>query len=170
MSVNGSDESASLDMDFLDMEPTREAKAQMRKATKRPSEWLRLLCRDWASENDALVDNCDDRFMEYKPYLKGMLTSQLLCRLSIPVPSRDPMADHHNHHSNNSGGGSHHGDFWRTLGIVDEFDKVRQAIKLLALCWNTSNLLFLFIHCFSSLKLPLLHVHNSTTVLHCGPN
>jgi hypothetical protein len=85
----------------------------MRKATKPPSEWLRLLCKDWASENEALVDNTDSRFLDFKPYLKGLLSSQLLCRLSIP-PSKDGIDGAPTQLSI---------DFWRVLGVEDEFDK-----------------------------------------------
>jgi len=84
-----------------------------RKAVKRPSEWLRVLCKEWAMDNEALVYACDEKFLDYKPYLKGLLTSQLLCRLSIPI---------HHHHKDLIMDG-HHFDFWRILGIVDEFDK-----------------------------------------------
>jgi hypothetical protein len=80
----------------------------MRKANKPPSDWLKLLCKDWAMENMELVDATDAKFSDYKPYLKGQLSSQLLCRLSIP-PSKEsdtPTVD-----------------FWGVCGIQDEFDK-----------------------------------------------
>lgn len=96
------------DIDFLEAEPSSKDKQEMRKANKRPSEWLRLLCRDWAAENDGLVEATDAKFMVYKPYLKGSLSSQLLCRLSIP-PTKEmdtPIVD-----------------FWGICGIEDEFDK-----------------------------------------------
>jgi len=80
----------------------------MRKAIKSPSEWLRLLCKSWALENEAIVDTTDVKFIEYKPYAKGMLSSQLLCRLSIPM-GREL--------------GSPSLDFWETLGVDDEFDR-----------------------------------------------
>lgn len=73
-------------------------------------------------ENEALVDATDEKFMQYKPYLKCMLTSQLLCRLSIPTKEDGT----HN---------PHHIDFWRILGIEDEFDKVRLA----QLCYSLRN-------------------------------
>ena len=66
----------------------------MRKAIKPPSEWLKLLCKEWAIENTVLVETADAKFLDYKPYLKGLLTSQLLCRLSIP-PAKDPMDGSH---------------------------------------------------------------------------
>jgi len=94
--------------DFLDHEPSKQEKIVMRKANKRPSEWLKLLCKDWAVENLDLVEGTDAKFLEYKPYLKGYLSSQLLCRLSIP-PSKDmdtPLVD-----------------FWGICSIEDEFDK-----------------------------------------------
>lgn len=98
-------------IDVFDHEPNKQEKFEMRKAVKRPSEWLRLLCRDWTVENEALVHTCDHKFLEYKPYLKGLMTSQLLCRLSVPL-NKDPHDPSHSHF-----------DFWRTLGIDDEFDK-----------------------------------------------
>ncbi len=86
---------------------------QMRKSNRPPSEWLKLVCKDWAADNEELVDSVDVKFMHYKSYLKGMLTPQLLCRLSLPqkkesetgVPAPNPV------------------DFWGILGIHDEFDK-----------------------------------------------
>lgn len=85
----------------------------MRKANKPPSEWLRLLCKDWAAENEVLVETADAKFLEFKPYLKGLLTSQLLCRLSTP-PSKDIIDGSHSHSSV---------DLWSILGVDDEFDK-----------------------------------------------
>lgn len=84
----------------------------MRKANKQPSEWLKLLCKDWAHENDTLVEGTDDKFLDYKSYMKGMLSAQLLCRLSI------------SHSKEHDGGESTIPvDFWAILGIDDEFDK-----------------------------------------------
>jgi hypothetical protein len=85
----------------------------MRKAVKTPSEWLRLLCKEWAIENELLVETTDAKFLDYKPYLKGLLTSQLLCRLSIP-PNKDPSLD---------GGSPQSLDFWEILGVTDDFDR-----------------------------------------------
>ena len=82
----------------------------MRKANKPPSEWLRLLCKDWAQENEHLVENADAKFMEYKPYMKGILSSQLLVRLSLQAKE-------------GMDGTQPQIDFWRILGIEDEFDK-----------------------------------------------
>ena len=90
----------------------------MRRAVKSPSDWLRLLCRDFAVENEALLNGADAKFAVYKPYLKGMLTSQLLCRLSVPNKEM-------NNDTNNSNNNNMTVDFWRILGIQDEFDKVR---------------------------------------------
>lgn len=86
---------------------------QMRKANKPPSEWLKLLCRDWAIDNEALVDSVDEKFLVYKSYLKGMMSPQLLCRLSVPH-AKDSSVD---------GSASTPVDFWGILGIDDEFDK-----------------------------------------------
>lgn len=57
------------------------------------------------------MENADAKFMEYKPFLKGMLTSQLLCRLSLQW--KEAALD----------GSQPTIDFWRILGIEDEFDK-----------------------------------------------
>ena len=78
----------------------------MRKTSKPPSEWLNLLCKDWAAENEVLVNTTDAKFLDYKPFLKGMLSSQLLCRLSIPA--KEAMTDVDS--TQNSV------DFWRILG------------------------------------------------------
>ncbi len=87
----------------------------MRKTSKSPSEWLRLLCRDWAIENEDIVLATDFKFIGYKSYLKGRLSSQLLCRLSIPeIPletETSPIVS------------TRHIDFWGVLGIEDDFDK-----------------------------------------------
>eukprot|EP00521_Asterionellopsis_glacialis_P008123 CAMPEP_0195288110 /NCGR_PEP_ID=MMETSP0707-20130614/4906_1 /TAXON_ID=33640 /ORGANISM="Asterionellopsis glacialis, Strain CCMP134" /LENGTH=541 /DNA_ID=CAMNT_0040347935 /DNA_START=712 /DNA_END=2337 /DNA_ORIENTATION=- len=109
--------------DLFDHEPTKMEKIEMRKATKPPSEWLRLLCGDWAAENYDLVQAADGKFVQYKGYLKGMLASQLLVRLSLPPqsstdedtgapPSQPPV------------------DFWGILGIQDEFDKAYIAAQV----------------------------------------
>jgi len=92
----------------------------MRKAIKPPSEWLKLLCKEWAIENEVLVETADAKFLDYKPFLKGLLTSQLLCRLSVPSPT-----------------GKYAGevdDFWEILGVSDAFDRayiVAQVRKVL---------------------------------------
>lgn len=84
----------------------------MRRAAKRPSEWLRLLCRDWAIENEVLVDTADAKFLDYKPFLKGIVSSQLLCRLSMPHGI--PMSL----------------DFWNVLGVTDDFDRAYIASQV----------------------------------------
>ncbi len=86
----------------------------MRKTCKSPSEWLRLLCRDWALENEDTVEATDLKFLGYKSYLKGRLSSQLLCRLSIPELPNENEAQHFQ---------NKHVDFWGVLGIQDDFDK-----------------------------------------------
>lgn len=80
----------------------------MRKSVKRPSEWLKLLCKQWAEENGAKVHDTDAKLMNFKPYLKGMLSAQLLCRLSIPV-TKDFRLDTSPLQPNI--------DFWGILGI-----------------------------------------------------
>ena len=84
----------------------------MRKAQKPPSEWLRLLCKEWAAENAATVEATDSKFLEYKSYTKGLLTPQLLCRLSIP-----PVKEHGMEPQTPAV------DFWGVLGVEDDFDK-----------------------------------------------
>jgi hypothetical protein len=85
----------------------------MRKTSKTPSEWLKLLCSEWAEENSDVVEATDQKFLEYKGFLKGMLSAHLLCRLSIP-PAKE-----------NSGLEPTQPtvDFWGILGVEDEFDK-----------------------------------------------
>eukprot|EP00542_Grammatophora_oceanica_P009509 CAMPEP_0194031328 /NCGR_PEP_ID=MMETSP0009_2-20130614/4526_1 /TAXON_ID=210454 /ORGANISM="Grammatophora oceanica, Strain CCMP 410" /LENGTH=135 /DNA_ID=CAMNT_0038671455 /DNA_START=838 /DNA_END=1241 /DNA_ORIENTATION=+ len=104
---------ASADDDFFDHEPSKQEKVEMRKANKPPSEWLRLLCKDWATENEDLVDATDDRFLDYKSYLKGLISSQLLVKLSVP-----PIKDH-----GDASPSPPPVDFWGILGIEDDFDK-----------------------------------------------
>lgn len=77
----------------------------MRRTAKRPSEWLKLLCREWAVENEVLVDTTDAKFLDFKPFLKGIISSQLLCRLSLPQDKNMSL------------------DFWGVLGISDDFDR-----------------------------------------------
>jgi hypothetical protein len=96
----------------------------MRKASKSPSEWLNLLCREWANENQVLVETTDAKFLDYKPYLKGLISSQLLCRLSIPTTNplpamRTTTADG----TSNSTSNAISNDFWEILGISDSFDR-----------------------------------------------
>lgn len=83
----------------------------MRRAIKPPSEWLSLLCKDWAIENSALVETIDLKFLSYKSYLKGKLSSQLLCRISIPEIRPE------NEEQDKSGI-----EFWKIMGIQDDFD------------------------------------------------
>ena len=102
----------------------------MRMATKAPSAWLRLLCPHFCLENETLVAGVDATFLGWKAYLRGQLTSQLLCRLSI---------------GDDAGGGGTAGpearrrdlaaagpaspatrtlDFWKALGVDDEVSKL----------------------------------------------
>jgi hypothetical protein len=100
----------------------------MRKSIRSPSEWLKLLCKDWAADNEDLVESVDIKFIQYKSYLKGMLSPQLLCRLSIPQ-KKD---------SDNGITVPNPVDFWGILGIVDEFDKayIIAQIERFASCYN----------------------------------
>jgi hypothetical protein len=93
----------------------------MRKASKHPSEWLRLLCKDWADENLVLVEATDQKFVEYKPYLKGCLTSQLLCRLSLAI-IKDTSET------------SSYPDLWGILGVQDDFDKAYIVAQVERFC------------------------------------
>lgn len=101
----------------------------MRKTSKSPSEWLNLLCRDWANENQVLVETTDAKFIDYKPYLKGLISSQLLCRLSIPssltTPIRPTAAAAATAAATTIAGTNTNisNDFWEILGINDSFDR-----------------------------------------------
>jgi len=88
----------------------------MRNTCKSPSEWLKLLCRDWSVENIDIAEATDLKFLRYKSYLKGKITSQLLCRLSIPELGKEPDVDRTSV------------DFWKILGVHDEFD-IRHIIS-----------------------------------------
>jgi len=88
------------DVDFFAHEPNKAERIEMRKTSKRPSEWLRLLCRDWAIDNPDILTTCDTKFLSYKPYLKGRLAFG-----ETKDSAKKPI------------------DFWNILGIDDEFDK-----------------------------------------------
>jgi hypothetical protein len=94
----------------------------MRKASKSPSEWLNLLCREWANENQVLVETTDAKFLDYKPYLKGLISSQLLCRLSIPTTNPLPTMRTANADGTSTPNAISN-DFWEILGISDSFDR-----------------------------------------------
>jgi len=118
-------------VDILDVaEPTKQMKAEMRMATKPPSEWLRLLCRDWAQENEEIVTAADSRFLHYKSYLKGQLTSQLLCRLSIS--GREAPKGNSTREADPTAPQSI--DFWRILGVEDEFDRAHIVANIERFC------------------------------------
>mmetsp|Transcript_7233 Transcript_7233/g.17676 ORF Transcript_7233/g.17676 Transcript_7233/m.17676 type:complete len:763 (+) Transcript_7233:176-2464(+) len=128
--------SAPLEQDeFWDVEPTKEQIWEMKKANKRPSEWLKLLCKDWAEaeENLELIETVDDKFESYKPYLKGKLSSQLLCRLCIPSDlgsSKDGSSKDTTSNNNNS-----KTNFLRNvLNIQDEFDKAYVIAQVERFC------------------------------------
>ena len=97
---------------------------QMRKTDKPPSEWLKLLCREWASTNEQLIASIDAKYLNYKPYLKGQLSSQLLCRLSIPE-SKD---------NGEPGSAQPPFDFWAYLGVQDNFDKAYIIAQIERFC------------------------------------
>ena len=77
--------------------------------------------------NHDLVDCVDDKFLAYKPFTKGLLSAQLLYRLSSPqAKERD------------GSGASAPADFWAILGIEDEFDKsyIISQIKRFSTLYN----------------------------------
>jgi hypothetical protein len=92
----------------------------MRKSNRRPSEWLKMLCSDWAIDNKDIVDDVDTKFLQYKSYSKGLLSPQLLCRLSLPSKpdGNRTVSKVYTSTSTNTF------DFWGILGIEDEFDKI----------------------------------------------
>ena len=64
------------------------------------SKWLKVLCRSWAeSKEKPFLENINRNFTKFKPYLKGRLSANLLCRIGI----KD--------------------NFWKNMGILDEFDR-----------------------------------------------
>jgi hypothetical protein len=91
----------------------------MRKAVKSPSEWLRLLCSEWVADNEAITMATDKLFRDYKPYMKGLLSSQLLCRLSIQ-PTTGPSVTGLYLPSASCNDSI---DFWKILGVHDSFDR-----------------------------------------------
>ena len=122
----------------------------MKKANKTPSEWLKLLCKEWAesAENIELIRTVDAKFESYKPYLKGKLSSQLLCRLCIPSESSSSSKESTNSNtqsrnsgatpSNTNGSGSNGStkpDFLKdVLQIQDEFDKAYVIAQVERFC------------------------------------
>lgn len=115
----------------------------MRKATKPPSDWLNLLCRDWANENQVLVETTDAKFLDYKPFLKGLISSQLLCRLSIPATHPIPtMKTATSDGASIPTSNAMSNDFWEILGICDSFDRsyivaqVRQYQELFLMAYQ----------------------------------
>ncbi len=99
----------------------------MRMAVKPPSEWLYLLCPGWTAHNEEVAAATDTRLMSYKPYLGGQLSSQLLCRLSIfgKDTSEFPWM----------GGSSPPSfDFWKILGIEDDFDRAHIVANIERFC------------------------------------
>ena len=109
----------------------------MRKASKPPSQWLKLLCKEWAIENEVLVETADAKFLDYKPFLKGLLTSQLLCRLSVP-PTVKFAADFD--------------DFWEIVGVTDAFDRAYIVAQVCATIFDGQEILpdleCSFLYCF----------------------
>jgi len=99
-------------VDFFDIVPTKVEKMELRKASKTPADWLKLLCTTWVNENLATVEATDTQLLASKPFLKGKLSAQLLCRLSVPDP---PIQ--------NEAPPQHTIDFWKSVGIEDTFDR-----------------------------------------------
>jgi len=95
--------------------------------SKPPSEWLRLLCKSWADRNEEVVAATDDRLMTYKPYLGGLLTSQLLCRLSIygRETLEFPWMEGNTPPSI---------DLWKILGVEDEFSRAHIVANIERFC------------------------------------
>lgn len=89
----------------------------MRRAIKSPSEWLKLLCKKWALENAEVVAQVDEKFVGYKSYLNGQLSSQLLCRLSMLASETESASSQDGVPQNKQL------DFWAILGVDDEFDR-----------------------------------------------
>jgi len=105
-------------------------------ATKTPSEWLRLLCRDWSLENESIIAATDTRFLHYKSYLKGQLTSQLLCRLSISgneLSPKEHVATLEMAHDPTAMPAPSI-DFWKILGVEDEFDRAHIVANIERFC------------------------------------
>lgn len=103
----------SSEKDLLNHGPTRAEKLEMKLALKTPSQWLTLLCKEWAAENVELLSLIDSNFLQYKSYLKGLMSSQLLCRVSIY--SEGFSSSEKNDLKNKI-------NFWKFLGVKDEFD------------------------------------------------
>ena len=95
--------------------------------SKPPSEWLRLLCKSWAERDEEVVAATDDRLMTYKPYLGGLLTSQLLCRLSIygRETLEFPWMEGNTPPSI---------DLWKILGVEDEFSRAHIVANIERFC------------------------------------
>jgi len=91
----------------------------MRRAIKAPSEWLELLCQKWTIENQEIMSKVDQKFLQYKSFMKGKLSSQLLCRLSTLTNEYDPHITVDGTHSQLN----RPLDFWAILGVEDEFDR-----------------------------------------------
>jgi len=98
-------------VDFFDHQPTKAEKIKMTNIQKTPSEWLKLLCPDWASENSDIAASANSILLDYKPYSKGRLSSRLLCRLSVQEYSKAKNSEYPN------------ANLWKTLGIQDDFDR-----------------------------------------------
>lgn len=100
----------------------------MRKSTKKPSEWLSLLCGSWVEQNPGIVSQVDTKFLQYKSYLRGQLSPQLLCRLSIPQESGGQIDKSTQMQL----------DFWEILGVADEFDRsyIISQVERFCSLWN----------------------------------
>ena len=79
---------------------THEAKVRMKEKILRPTGWLNLLCPSWSASQDTLcLRRIDKSFENFKPYLNGVLSAPLLCRIGLKA------------------------NFWTKIGISDEFDR-----------------------------------------------
>ena len=99
----------------------------MRMASKSPSQWLQLLCPAWAAHNTEIVVATDELLASYKPYLGGKLSSQLLCRLSIFGREQFDFVWL-------EGNSPPSFDFWRILGVEDDFDRAHIVSSIERFC------------------------------------
>ena len=136
--------------DFWSHIPSEQDKIEMKRSLRRPSEWLKLLCKDWVqhgsasvaddsqnegtrqgSNNRQLAEAADAKLVEYKPYLKdGKISPHLLCILCQKQQESSPPSMHS------------HFDFFNVLNITDNFDKayVLSQVERFESMYNILNL------------------------------